>query len=83
MGLFGSLGGHRGRKGEASKTSVLLKENHVFSGSEASRARPDAEKTCPETDPENKSENRLFFYDFGSQTGAKTVNTSIQSSIVF
>ena len=30
MAHFGSLGGHRERKGEISKTSVLLKENHGF-----------------------------------------------------
>ena len=70
---FGSLGGSRERKGEPSKTLVLLRKTMVFEVRRP-RGRPQMQnKTCPETDPKKRSENDAFFLDVGSQNGAKMV----------
>ena len=68
---FGSLGGSRERKGESSKTLVLLSKTMVFEVRRL-RGRPQIQKkTCPETDPENRSENHAFFVILGPKMEPK------------
>ena len=69
---LGAWGGPGSEKAILQKPLFYLRKTMFLLCAEASRSRPNAEKTCPGTDPENRSEIMRIFALLAPKMGPKS-----------